>query len=103
MLDRMIRRSGTLRSRLPAQLSAAVSTLAIASLVLAGCGGGSEGATKKPTGDDRPQSQPTQGGTELAALWPLTGLPAPRTTPKHPVMVVKIDNTHASEPQIGLS
>ena len=32
----------------------------------------------------------------------LTGLPAPATTPKHPVMVVKIDNTANSTPQIGL-
>ena len=53
--------------------------------------------------DDRPTSQPTQGGTELAAVWPLTGLPAPAETPNHPVMIVKIDNTAASEPQVGLA
>jgi hypothetical protein len=70
----------------------------VASLVLAGCGGKSD---KKVT-EDRPSSQPTQGGTQLAAVWPLTGLPAPATTPKHPVMIVKIDNTAASDPQAGL-
>lgn len=70
----------------------------VASLVLAGCGG--KDSDKKSA--DRPSSQPTQGGTQLAAVWPLTGLPAPEETPQHPVMVVKIDNTYASEPQVGL-
>lgn len=87
MLDRMSRRRITL------SLTAALVT----SLVIAGCG-----SSKDEEGDARPESQPTQGGTELAAVWPLTGLPAPGTTPKHPVIVVKIDNTYASEPQIGL-
>jgi hypothetical protein len=70
----------------------------VASLVLAACGGKDE--DKKA--EDRPTSQPTQGGTELAAVWPLTGLPAPAESPNHPVMIVKIDNTAASDPQIGL-
>lgn len=35
--------------------------------------------------------------------WPLTGLPAQGRAPKHPVMIVKIDNTASSRPQIGLS
>ncbi len=70
----------------------------MASLVLASCGG--KDAEKKA--DDRPTSQPTEGGTQLAAVWPLTGLPAPETTPNHPVMIVKIDNTAASDPQYGL-
>ncbi len=70
----------------------------VASLVLAGCGG-KDDDTKA---EDRPTSQPTQGGTELAAVWPLTGLPAPAETPNHPVMIVKIDNTAASDPQVGL-
>jgi hypothetical protein len=68
-----------------------------ASLVLAGCG-----SDKKPASEDRPASQPTEGGTELAAVWPLTGLPAPAETPNHPVVIVKIDNSHASDPQYGL-
>ncbi|MFL6155744.1 MAG: DUF3048 domain-containing protein [Marmoricola sp.] len=77
----------------------ALAVALVASLALAGCGGGSG---DKKAADDRPSSQPTQGGTQLAAVWPLTGLPAPATTPTHPVMIVKIDNTYASEPQIGL-
>jgi hypothetical protein len=80
--------------RLPALVVLAL----VASLVLAGCGGKSD----KKTAEDRPTSQPTQGGTELAAVWPLTGLPAPAETPNHPVMIVKIDNTAASDPQVGL-
>lgn len=70
------------------------------SLMLAGCGGSSEDKDKP---EAKPASQPTQGGTVLAAVWPLTGLPAPDGTPDHPVMVVKIDNTTSSQPQIGLN
>jgi hypothetical protein len=80
--------------RLPALVVLAL----VASLVLASCGG--KDSEKKA--DERPTSQPTQGGTQLAAVWPLTGLPAPQTTPDHPVMIVKIDNTAASDPQYGL-
>lgn len=71
----------------------------VAALVLAGCGGGDE---KEPANDERPTSQPTQGGKTLAAVWPLTGKPAPAGNPGHPVVVVKIDNTSSSAPQIGL-
>lgn len=75
----------------------ALPVLAVAmSLALAGCGGG------KPANEEKPKSQPVQGGTELAALWPLTGEKVEGATPEHPVMVVKIDNTSASRPQVGL-
>jgi hypothetical protein len=80
------------------RLTALVALAVVASLVLAGCGGKSD--DKKA--EDRPTSQPTEGGTQLAAVWPLTGLPAPEQAPDHPVMVVKIDNSAASDPQIGL-
>ena len=40
------------------------------SLVLAACGG-----DKGSEGDDKPQSQPVEGGKQLAAVWPLTGEP----------------------------
>ncbi|MBO9523155.1 MAG: DUF3048 domain-containing protein [Nocardioidaceae bacterium] len=86
----------TVRSRL-ARPAAAVALALVASLAVAGCGG-----SEKKESNDRPTSQPTQGGTKLAAVWPLTGLPAPETTPNHPVMIVKIDNTAASDPQVGL-
>lgn len=96
MLVRMSTRP-PLMSRSRRTAVAALSTAVVASLVLAGCGG-----SDKKAADSRPQSQPTQGGTKLAAVWPLTGLPAPDTSPNHPVMIVKIDNTAASDPQYGL-
>lgn len=98
MLCRMTARPPALTSRSRRRLQALVVLAVVASLALAGCGGKS--SDKKS--EDRPSSQPTQGGTQLAAVWPLTGLPAPETTPNHPVIIVKIDNTAASDPQYGL-
>ena len=54
------------------------------------------------TKEKKPDSQPVEGGTELAALWPLTGEPVKGKTPNHPVLVTKIDNTRSSSPQVGL-
>jgi hypothetical protein len=72
-----------------------------ASLALAGCSGDAE---KPPSdGDSSPDAQSTAAGHTLSGQWPLTGLPADRPAPKRPVMVVKIDNTSSSSPQIGLS
>ena len=65
------------------------------SVVLAGCGGDAPS-------DDSPESQNTATGATLSGQWPLTGLPAEGPAPEHPVMVVKIDNTSSSSPQIGL-
>src|SRR4051812_49494159 len=65
-------------------------------LVLTGCSGSS-----KP-GADTPGAQSTAAGLTLAGEWPLTGLQADGAAPKHPVMIVKIDNTENSSPQIGL-
>ncbi len=42
-------------------------------------------------------------GLTVAGEWPLTGLPAKGKAPTHPVMVVKIDNTDNSAPQLGLA
>ena len=100
MLCGMNRRSAAPFVRLRRRLPTLVVLATVASLVLAGCGG--KDAEKKAEPDARPTSQPTQGGTQLAAVWPLTGLPAPETTPGHPVMIVKIDNSAASDPQYGL-
>ena len=92
-------------SRRPAPRRAA--TYAVAALVLllgvslAGCGGGSSQPSAHAT--KTPKSQPMQGGTTLAALWPLTGLPVHGKTPKHPVIAVKIPNTAESYPQVGMS
>ncbi len=98
MLCRMNARPSVPSARPQLRFAAVVALAVVASLVLAGCGGKDE--PKKA--DDRPTSQPTEGGTQLAAVWPLTGLPAPEQAPDHPVMVVKIDNSAASYPQIGL-
>jgi hypothetical protein len=68
-----------------------------AALTLSGCSGSSDNSSAgKPTG------QSTAKGLTLAGTWPLTGLPAQGAAPRHPVMVVKIDNTASSSPQIGL-
>ncbi len=78
-----------------------LTVLALASaLALAGCGGSSD---TPPSGSDTPAGQSTADGMTLAGQWPLTGLPARGSAPKHPVMIVKIDNTASSSPQIGLS
>ncbi len=73
------------------------------SLALAGCsgGGGSTPAAKAPQSPS-PSAQSTAGSSVLSGQWPLTGLPASGPAPKHPVMIVKIDNTASSRPQIGL-
>ncbi|CAA9337931.1 MAG: hypothetical protein AVDCRST_MAG72-634 [uncultured Nocardioidaceae bacterium] len=80
------------RSR-PRALSAMLVTVALA---VAGCSG------SLPGGDDDPDDQSTAAGASLSGRWPLTGLPASGAAPRHPVMVVKIDNTSSSRPQVGL-
>jgi hypothetical protein len=80
--------------------SALALTLA-ASLVLAGCGG-----DKEEDGDGGvPEAQPVAGGGALAQTWPLTGLDVSgdqTAAQEHPVLVVKMDNTPSSAPQVGL-
>lgn len=66
-------------------------------MVLAGCGGGE---TSEP--EEGPEAQSTATGSNLEGQWPLTGLPAKGNAPKHPPIVVKIDNTGSSRPQVGL-
>lgn len=71
--------------------------LAAASLILAGCGGGDDN-TSTPESEQAKQAQKVE-------TWPLTGLPVPgkqQAAQKHPVMVLKMDNTYASSPQLGL-
>jgi hypothetical protein len=78
----------------------AVAVAAVASLTLAGC---SSDDSAGPVGADGPEGQATADGIEMMGQWPLTGLPADTEAPTHPVMVVKIDNSSSSSPQIGLS
>ena len=68
------------------------------SLALGACGG-DEGS---PEPGAAPEGQSTATGSTLSGQWPLTGLPAEGEAPRHPVVVVKIDNTGASNPQVGL-
>jgi hypothetical protein len=70
-----------------------------ASLALAGCSGDS---AESPTSQGTPQSSSTEAGAVLSGQWPFTGLPAEGPAPAHPPVVVKIDNTSSSSPQIGL-
>jgi len=75
-----------------------VSTLAVASLLLAGCG-------KDDESSDGPSDQQTADGSSFASTWPLTGLPVEEgqdSAQEHPVYISKIDNTPDSDPQIGL-
>ncbi|GAB2749399.1 DUF3048 domain-containing protein [Nocardioides pakistanensis] len=71
------------------------------SVALVGCGGGDEEGSPEPS--ESPDAQGTAAGATLSGEWPLTGLPADGKAPGHPVMVVKIDNTSPSSPQVGLS
>ncbi len=73
--------------------------LAVASLVLVGCGGGESSDGQKPA------AQQIAGSEEVAATWPLTGLPVEGdqdVEKSYPVLVTKIDNTDSSSPQAGL-
>lgn len=71
---------------------------AVTALVASGCGGD---VTAAKDGDS-PDAQKTRNGIVLRATWPLTGLDAHDAAPTHPPLVVKLDNTFSSRPQIGL-
>ncbi|WP_110206181.1 DUF3048 domain-containing protein [Nocardioides daejeonensis] len=78
-----------------------IAAVALASLVLAGCGGEDGG------GDSGDKSNPKGQGTEqvLNSTWPLTGLEVAdgkSSSLTRPVLVAKIDNTASSAPQVGL-
>lgn len=78
---------------------AAVALGLTAALALAGCSKKSDDSSAA----GGPGAQSTAQGLTVSGEWPLTGLPARGKTPGHPVMVVKIDNTASSSPQLGLS
>ena len=67
----------------------------VACLTLAACTE-DDGAARSP------DTQPTAPGLTVSGEWPLTGFPAKGTIPEHPVLVVKIDNSENSRPQVGL-
>jgi Protein of unknown function (DUF3048) N-terminal domain/Protein of unknown function (DUF3048) C-terminal domain len=71
---------------------------AVAAMTLTAC------SDEAPTStEEGPEGQAIAEGVDLMGQWPLTGLPADTEAPRHPVMVVKIDNTSSSSPQVGLS
>ncbi len=75
--------------------------LLAAALTLAGCGGGDQ----EPDGGGAPGAQEVAEGATLDSTWPLTGLPVKgdgSAAQEHPVMVLKMDNTASSAPQLGL-
>ncbi|WP_158604412.1 DUF3048 domain-containing protein [Nocardioides mangrovicus] len=86
------------RSSRPAR-TASLAAIAALSLTLAGCGHGADSQSSS-TKDGGSSSSPS--ATAEPAVWPLTGLPLKGSAPTHPPVVVKIDNTVASEPQEGL-
>ncbi len=76
-------------------------SLLTTALLLAGCGGGPSGDEEK----DGPGGQEVAKGSTLNSTWPLTGLHVKgngSAAQKHPVMVLKMDNTASSAPQVGL-
>lgn len=76
-----------------------LSALTATGLMLTACGGSSSsGSSSSP--------QKVVGGQSITQFWPLTGLKvsAGKTASlDHPVLVTKMDNTVASQPQVGLS
>ncbi len=92
-------RTSTRSGRLPGRpVLSFVSLVLTGSVALAGCGGDDAG----PEPAASPDAQGTAAGATLSGQWPLTGLTAEGAAPRHPVMVVKIDNTGSSNPQLGL-
>jgi len=83
------------------QLIGITATLTALSLGLAACGGDD---AKDGGGSDDPKSAASNGGG-ATETWPLTGLPVDGGSAEqdHPVLVLKLDNTEASSPQLGLS
>jgi hypothetical protein len=81
----------------------AIVPLALGSIVLTGCGGGSKDSGS--VGSAAPSSAGTSSSAApVPTTWPLTGLSAPNgaSETKHPVYIAKIDNTPSSRPQYGI-
>lgn len=86
------------------QQPALVVLLAAASLVLGGCSGEANGKEREPVPPEleaeKPNGRPADPDT-----WPLTGTTVDdgdSSARNHPVLVLKMDNTASSAPQVGL-
>ncbi len=80
--------------------------IALLVLALAACGGDEPAAEppSEPTEPATASSQPSPTPTaEDVPTWPLTGLTAPDGVADRPALVVKVDNSGAAQPQVGLS
>jgi hypothetical protein len=85
------------------RLLAAVSLAVALSLALTACSGDDESSQTADAGNEPTDTTSTAGAITLNGQWPLTGEMLQGALPDHPVYVVKIDNTAASAPQVGLS
>ena len=94
-------RTGRVARRPHVRALVLLTATAATALALTACSSGDPSTT--PAADDGPEGQAIAEGVSLMGQWPLTGLPADTAAPKHPVMVVKIDNSSGSSPQVGLS
>jgi hypothetical protein len=82
--------------------------LLAATLALAGCTGSGKPSGKPPAQKPAASSSAASSASPPTAprpprKEPLTGLPVKGALPTRPVMVVKIDNSESSRPQVGLS
>ncbi len=71
-------------------------------LALSACGGDEAPVEREVT---PASAQEVRTSPTLSETWPLTGLPvtgSDSSTQDHPVLVLKMDNTYSSSPQVGL-
>ena len=76
--------------------------LSVALVALAALGGCSDGDEEADTGAVDAGSQQVAAGATFDALSPLTGQELGKDAAARPVLAVKIDNSSASAPQVGL-
>ena len=77
--------------------------MAVLALTVAGCGGDGDSTQQASAATHGPtDSTNTAVALVLNGQWPLTGGTLDGDPPARPVYVVKIDNTEASSPQVGL-
>src|SRR4051812_12797836 len=91
-----MRLTGTVRPR-PASRPVALTLAVLAVTALAGCGGGDDGDTAVGK-----QGQQVAEGATFDAVSPLTGQKLEGDAASRPVLAVKMDNSGASAPQVGL-